>query len=433
MEPFDLSSLPSLHLKDRFIIDEVTIDSRQISSENSLFVALKGKQFDGHAFLQDAASRGAKGALVKKGSLPKTLPPSFCLIEVDDPLLALQNLATAYRKELAVPILAIGGAVGKTLVKDFLAELLKKSFSFTASPESFNSQIGVPLSLLKIKRENQFALIEAAISEPGEMEKLAEMLEPTYTLLTPLEPIPITPFSKKEWFEEWQKLLLATKGGWSLVPSASKGDFPLPSYAWDQPEKGLPHASFSQKTPNKEMPYFINYPSGKIVQGQFRGNYTYILNLVNMAIKAASLLGLSEELIEERTRSISLELMRTEIFRSSTGTTFMNAPYSSDPQSVSLSLKNLSLAPRGHQKDFVFGGLKGEGRTSSLKTIGESIAASPVDRLFLYGDRNFAPLLATLQERGFKKTIEQFPTLEEATLKLKEGLPSRPNHSPKRT
>jgi len=422
MEAYDIGSVKELQLRHAFVIDEVVIDSREVSSKQSLFVALKGKRQDGHDYVLDAVRRGAKGVLVKKGTKIPFLPESICVIEVDDPLAGLQSIAREYRKSMEVPVMAIGGAVGKTLIKDFLSELLKKQFSVSCSPESFNSQIGVPLSLLKIKRGDKVALIESAISEPGEIERLSNMLEPTYTLITSLEPAPFTRFSRAEWIGEWQKLMRKTEGGWILAPAITQTDVNAPLYFWDEKGHELPHADRMSHRPLREIPYFINFPSGRRRESMIKGNYAYFLNQVNMAIKGAFLLGLPEEAIEEGVYSASLELMRTEIFKGASGTTFHNAPYSSDSQSIIASLRSLASAPRHHARHFIFGGLKGEGgKEESLRRVGESIAGSCVDRLTLFGARNFNPLLETLREKGFTRPIETFANLEEALQHQKRG------------
>ncbi len=422
MEAYDIGGVKELQLRHAFVIDDVVIDSREISSKQSLFVALKGKRQDGHDFVLDAVRRGAKGVLVKKGAKLPPLPDSVCLVQVDDPLAGLQSIAREYRKAMEVPVMAIGGAVGKTLVKDFLSELLRKQFSVSCSPESFNSQIGVPLSLLKIRRGDKVALIESAISEPGEIERLIPMLEPEFTLITSLEPAPFTRFSRQEWIGEWQKLMRKTSKGWVLAPEVTKTTLDSPLYFWDQPTANLPHAERTSNRPSREIPYAITFPSGKRREAMIKGNYAYFLNQVNMAIKGSFLLGLPEEMIEEGVYSASLELMRTEIFKGASGTTFHNAPYSSDSQSVIASLRSLSLAPKHHARHFIFGGLKGEGgKEETLKRVGESIASSPVDRLTLFGARNFSPLLEALKEKGFTKPIETFGNLEEALFHQKKG------------
>jgi alanine racemase/UDP-N-acetylmuramoyl-tripeptide--D-alanyl-D-alanine ligase len=415
MEPFDINKILKT-CSDPFWIDDVVIDSRQVFSKNTLFIGLKGKRQEGSLFALDAAKRGAKGVIVQKGIQIPELPKGTALFVVDDPLATLQEIAKSYRQEMKIPVLSIGGAVGKTLVKDLLSELLRKSFFIASSPESFNSQIGVPLSLLTIKKGDRFALIEGAISKPGEIEQLQKILEPDYCLLTPLEPLPPTSFSKEDWKKEWLKLVSGTKK-WSLLPFSHPS-----SFRWDHPSTELPHAALLDHRPVKEMPYAITFPSGRYFQGTIRGSYSYFLNLVNMAIKSAFLLGLPEEAIEEGVRAASVELMRTEIFKAATGTTILNASYSSDPQSVALSLRHLSSSPDHHEKHFLFGGLKGEGRQEALRTIGETILSTSIDRLSLYGARDFSPLLEVLKNGGFKKEIATYPSLEVALNHLKKSL-----------
>lgn len=214
MEKLDLSSWANCPL----IVDQITIDSRRITSQNSLFVALTGAHFDGHAFVRAAFRSGSKACLVRKDFQGLEVSDDKVLIRVDDPLKTLQEMALAYRKAMSATVIALTGSFGKTMLKDLLYTLFKAEYPTCASPESFNSQIGVALSLFKIKATDRFAIIEAGISEAGEMDRLIKMIQPDHAILTNLS----RSITGQTLAEEKIKLLQSVpKGNWVLAPESA--------------------------------------------------------------------------------------------------------------------------------------------------------------------------------------------------------------------
>ncbi|MFW6057678.1 MAG: Mur ligase family protein, partial [Persicimonas sp.] len=157
------------------VLSEVGIDSRQALARNSLFVALDGDHFDGHRFVEEAGQKGAAAALISRGEpgdFGDTNSPQMALVRVADTLAALQKLAAGWRALFDIPVVGITGSNGKTIVKDMLASILAQEHTVLRSPGSYNSQVGVPLSLLAIRPEHEVAIIEAGISRVGEMARL---------------------------------------------------------------------------------------------------------------------------------------------------------------------------------------------------------------------------------------------------------------------
>ena len=164
------------------IVDEVVYDSRKISSaSNQVFFALKGDFRDGHEYVEKAYDQGVRLFVIEKQVETKS---DACYVLVDDCLKSLQHLAKIHRTTFNIPVVAITGSAGKTTVKEWIYHLVKGQVHVTRSPKSFNSQLGVALSLLMINEETELALIEAGISEPGEMNALADMIQPTIGILT---------------------------------------------------------------------------------------------------------------------------------------------------------------------------------------------------------------------------------------------------------
>jgi Alr-MurF fusion protein len=164
------------------VLAEVEFDTRQIHDGHvTLFVALQGANRDGHQFLQQAFDKGVRHFLVSDAG---RLPPGSSGIVVGDTLAALQAFARAHRDRFDYPVIAITGSNGKTTVKEWLVTLLGDDFAVVKSPLSYNSQLGVALSLLQLDAQHNLAIIEAGISQKGEMERLAWMIQPTMGILT---------------------------------------------------------------------------------------------------------------------------------------------------------------------------------------------------------------------------------------------------------
>ena len=160
-------------------------DSRRLSfPETSLFFALATKTNDGHRYVQDLYKLRVRNFVVSK------MLPEFEQMEeanfllVKDVLAALQKLVAYHRKRFQIPVIGITGSNGKTVVKEFLYQLLHNEFDIVRSPRSYNSQIGVPLSVWEMNEKNTLGIFEAGISQPDEMEKLQPIIAPTIGVLT---------------------------------------------------------------------------------------------------------------------------------------------------------------------------------------------------------------------------------------------------------
>lgn len=150
----------------------------------ALFVALHGNRNDGHRFIDEALHAGVRVFLVKQ--VPAEIPEGTAWIQVEDTHAALQTLAAAHRQQFRIPVAGITGSNGKTVVKEWLWQLLHADFRIARSPRSFNSQLGVPLSVLGLEAGDTLALFEAGISKTGEMEKLQRIIRPNLGIFTHL-------------------------------------------------------------------------------------------------------------------------------------------------------------------------------------------------------------------------------------------------------
>jgi len=162
------------------VFASVSTDTRTLTP-GALYVALKGDRFDGHAFLAEAAAKGAVAAVVRKGTRRVWGLPLF---EVDDTLWALGALAAFHRSRFSIPVAAVGGSAGKTTTKEMVAAILRTRGPALATEGNFNNEIGVPLTLLRLGREHHAAVVELGMSKAGELQRLTAIARPDAAVLT---------------------------------------------------------------------------------------------------------------------------------------------------------------------------------------------------------------------------------------------------------
>ena len=167
-------------------IAQISIDSRQVlHPQQNLFVALKGAKADGISFVPELLNLGVSYFLVDdQTSIPSSWLDRGYFIQVKDTRIALQSLATYQRVQFTKPVVGITGSNGKTIVKEWLGQVLSQQFAVAKSPKSYNSQVGVPLSIFGIQSYHQVALLEAGVSKTGDMDTLAKMIQPGLGIFT---------------------------------------------------------------------------------------------------------------------------------------------------------------------------------------------------------------------------------------------------------
>ena len=179
----DIDNLQSIDIR------HLLTDSRQLGAEPeaTLFFALKTDKNDGAKYIPQLIERGVKVCVVSESEIGNRIADSGTLsifLIVDSPLAALQRLAAYKRSLYHGPVIGITGSNGKTVVKEWLYQLLKDDYRITRSPKSYNSQIGVPLSVWQLSDETELAIFEAGISEMGEMARLQPIIQPTIGVIT---------------------------------------------------------------------------------------------------------------------------------------------------------------------------------------------------------------------------------------------------------
>ena len=188
---FQLAAITGGHTvlfsKDRDVT-QLLIDSRKVvGGEDSLFFAIHGQHHDGHDYIPALYRQGVRQFITERPIDTAGLDDAN-ILQVDSSITALQTLAAHHRNRFTIPIVGITGSNGKTIVKEWLYQLLSKSFSIVKNPGSYNSQLGVPLSVWQLQSHHELGIFEAGISQTGEMEKLAHIIRPTLGIFTNIGP-----------------------------------------------------------------------------------------------------------------------------------------------------------------------------------------------------------------------------------------------------
>ena len=166
-------------------ISQLIIDSRKAKDFNAhLFIAIKGSRHDGHNFIKDLYKRGCRNFLISQPNFNTSDYPEGNFLVTSNSLFAFQDLARNHRLQFNIPIIGITGSNGKTIVKEWLNTCLKKVYNTCKSPKSYNSQVGVSLSVTGLKQAHEIGIFEAGISQKGEMMRLKNIIQPNIGIFT---------------------------------------------------------------------------------------------------------------------------------------------------------------------------------------------------------------------------------------------------------
>lgn len=164
-------------------VSTLIVDSRKaVHAGDALFFAIKGERHDGHQYIMDLYEQGVRQFIVEEN--PKFPLPQCNVLKVTSSVRALQQIATAHRRQFNLPVIGITGSNGKTIIKEWLFQMLSRWEVVVKNPGSYNSQIGVPLSVWQLQKQHSLGIFEAGISQPGEMEHLKEIISPTVGIFT---------------------------------------------------------------------------------------------------------------------------------------------------------------------------------------------------------------------------------------------------------
>ena len=232
-------------------IEQLLLDSRTVTAPPvSLFFALPGQRHDGHRYLADAYRAGVRHFVVCQ-PVDVSLLPEANILNVENSLDALQTLVTWHRSQFHIPVVGITGSNGKTVVKEWLHQLLSPDFNIVRSPKSYNSQVGVPLSVWPMNEQHTLALFEAGISQPGEMERLARVIQPTIGIFTNIGPAHREGFASK--LDKGREKMRLFDTAETLIFCADDEKIALAAREWAAEKPGRRAVSWSKTGQNAQF------------------------------------------------------------------------------------------------------------------------------------------------------------------------------------
>ena len=341
--------------EDDRIIQNLLIDSRRLDAAGlTLFFALVSQRNDGHKYIEDLYQNGVRAFVVSK--MPEEVHSDACYLLVDDVLKALQQLAAYHRSQFNIPVIGITGSNGKTIVKEWLAQLLSPDYNLVRSPKSYNSQVGVPLSVWRMDETHQMAIFEAGISKPDEMTALQKIIKPTIGIFTNIGQAHeenFISFTQKA----GEKLNLFTQTE-TLVYCMDYYDI----------QQVIMRAGLGKKVhlipwsrKFKEAEFFVSsvekQEKNTLMALQHKGEcYQFTIPFVDDAsienaihcIVLCLLLKMSKEVLEERLQGLTSIAMRLEIKSGINNCTIVNDYYNSDVNSLAIALDVMNQQ-RQHQ------------------------------------------------------------------------------------
>ncbi|MFW5773830.1 MAG: bifunctional UDP-N-acetylmuramoyl-tripeptide:D-alanyl-D-alanine ligase/alanine racemase, partial [Tangfeifania sp.] len=337
-------------------VEQIVTDSRTFfGGKNALFFALTGPRNNGHNYIPELIKKGIQLFIVSERNL---ISGTATFILVKNTTVALQNFAAYHRKQFDYPVIGITGSNGKTIVKEWLFELLSAQFKIVRSPKSYNSQIGVPLSVLLMDENYNLGIFEAGISQPGEMKKLQKVIQPEIGILTNIGDAHQENFSSKE--QKLQEKLQLFQLSKKLVFCADDEltnteirDFctknKIAPVSWTLRDNSA-EIKFEQQTFDGGTKISANIKGKSFI---FQIPFTDASSIENVChcFAASTLLTKNTEGILPRFKKLAPVAMRLEIKKGTNNCLLINDYYNSDLTSFSIALSVLhQQAKKGHLK-----------------------------------------------------------------------------------
>ncbi len=403
------------------LIEHLLLDSRKVySTSSSLFFAIKGTRRDGHQFIPELYKRGIRNFVVATPVTLEEFPEANFLI-VTDTLMALQKLAAHHRDQFDIPVIGITGSNGKTVVKEWLYQLLQEDHNIIRSPKSYNSQIGVPLSVWGMNEKNTLAIFEAGISEQGEMLQLEKIIRPTLGVLTNIGEAHSEGFIDGE--HKFREKMVLFRNAKKVIGRAidfeGRGDVTdmqgekLEVLTWgkgascdfvvEQGERTDYHSPVT--ITRKEQKCRIRIPFTD--EASVENAVTCTCVLLEMEIDPA--------IIAERMSKLHSVSMRLELKKGINNCSIINDSYSADLSSLEIALNFLDQQGAGGKKTTILSDFLQSSITNEMLygQVLESLAKHKVDRLIGIGEKISANLLYLLTKPELGLSIELYPSTDD--------------------
>ncbi|MFP4448087.1 MAG: bifunctional UDP-N-acetylmuramoyl-tripeptide:D-alanyl-D-alanine ligase/alanine racemase [Bacteroidales bacterium] len=377
------------------VIRHIIFDSRKMfPPENSLFIAIVGQRHDGHNYIPELYQKGVKNFLVSKNFKENPQFEGANFIKVPNPLGAFQQLASYHRNQFDYPVIGITGSNGKTIIKEWIYHVLSDKYNIIRSPKSYNSQIGVPLSVWNMTNEFDLAVYEAGISKPGEMQRLQNIIRPRIGIFSNIgeahqenfENITQKIREKLEFFIEAEVII----------------------YCKDHEEVHREIIDHEELKNNELITWSLNYDARLMIDSiNKQGNKTTIAayyddNDVEIEIPFIDkgsienaihiwllllYLGIDNEYIKDRMINLPVIAMRLEMKRGVNQCTLINDSYNSDLGSLNIALNMLNQQNQHKKKTVILSDILQSGRSKEdlYNDVDDLLKRNNVDRLIGIG------------------------------------------------
>lgn len=364
----------------------VSTDTRRIE-EGSIFFALRGDQFDGNAFAADALAKGAAYAVVSDPSLKG---PKF--FHVPDTLDALQSLAREHRRHFLIPVIGITGSNGKTTTKELLTAVLSRKFNTHATQGNLNNHIGVPLTILQLKKEHEILVCEMGANHIGEIAALCEIASPTHGLITNIGKAHLEGFGSLEGVKKAKGELfdyLRAHDGFAFV---NADDYALVDISQHLPNKlkyALKEESVADNyflyhaTPGQPGFTIIDRNNGYSISSSLFGFYN--ASNILAAYSVGKYFGVPDEVLANALSSFVSKSNRSERITWK-GSTIIKDAYNANPSSMELAL--VAFADQYPEGWIILGDMKelGESSADAHNQIVQKALQTKFEKIFLVGD-----------------------------------------------
>mgnify|MGYP001156571189 CR=1 FL=1 len=391
---------------EKIVFREVSIDSRKCS-KSDLFFAIKGEKFDGHDFVIDVLKRGSKCAVVQKSWYIKNQKQLAVLknksfVVVKDTVEAIGMLANIYRSHFVIPVIAVAGSNGKTSTKDFIAHVLSKKYRVLKTEGNLNNQLGVPLTIFRLSKKHEIAVVEVGTNHFGEVKYLCEILEPQFGVITNIG---------KEHLEFLKSISGAAKAEGELVEYLetvfgtfflNADDKYLTKYRKSKNIKCVTLGfGKSAEVKGKILKFNKFYPEIEVKYGN-RKIKTQLKNIgyqsCRAALMAAAVGFYFEVPVRDITKAVSgykIESNRRNQLKSVNGVWVIDDTYNSNPDSVKAALENLKAYKLKGKQFICLGDMLELGNQSRKehKDTGALVKRMKFENLLTYGKDSYQTFL----------------------------------------
>ncbi|OAD91426.1 UDP-N-acetylmuramoyl-tripeptide--D-alanyl-D-alanine ligase [Aequorivita soesokkakensis] len=403
-------NIPSLH-KEFLNCSGVSIDTRKIF-ENCIFFALKGENFNGNLFAQEALDKGAFKVIVDEEAFHKTTGET---ILVENVLVTLQQLARFHREFLGLPIISLTGSNGKTTSKELINAVLSQKFKTVATQGNLNNHIGVPLTLLAMKKETQLGIVEMGANHLGEIKMLSEIAEPDYGYITNFGKAHLEGFGSLEGVVQGKTELyqFLKKHGRKIFVNANDPKQLANSEGIERITFGTPQSDFDIKLIDSTHHLLIEF-EGTEIQSNLVGAYNFA-NLA-AAIAIGAYFKVSKEKIKAGIEGYIPSNNRSQLISKGTNTILMDA-YNANPTSMLAALQNFKQA-KGENKIMFLGDMFELGKEAEIEhqNIVDYLVENQFGKVFLVGSNFFKTVNNSAH-------INKFETFEDLKKELESNSP----------